>query len=83
VVLAYQRYGAGKVLAMPVQDSWMWQMHATVPPEDLTHETCGGGCCAGLSTRARARDGSVDRDRVEAGDAVAVTASVRDGGFSA
>ena len=24
VVLAFQRYGAGKVLAFPVQDSWMW-----------------------------------------------------------
>lgn len=39
VVLAFQRYGAGKSMAFPVQDSWMWQMHADVPVEDMTHET--------------------------------------------
>ncbi|MBQ90923.1 MAG: hypothetical protein CL441_05800 [Acidimicrobiaceae bacterium] len=39
VVLAFQRYGAGKALAFPVQDSWMWQMHADIPVDDLTHET--------------------------------------------
>lgn len=39
VVLAFQRYGAGKSLAFPLQDSWMWQMHADVPVDDMTHET--------------------------------------------
>ncbi len=39
VVLAFQRYGAGKVLAFPVQDSWMWQMHADIAVDDQTHET--------------------------------------------
>ena len=39
VVLAFQRYGAGKALAFPVQDSWMWQMHADIDVEDMTHET--------------------------------------------
>jgi len=39
VVLAFQRYGAGKVLAFPVQDSWMWQMHADIAVDDMTHET--------------------------------------------
>jgi uncharacterized membrane protein len=38
VVLAYQRYGAGKALAFTTQDSWLWQMHADVPLEDMTHE---------------------------------------------
>ncbi len=37
--LAYQRYGRGKAVAFPVQDSWIWQMHASMPLEDLTHET--------------------------------------------
>ena len=37
IVLAYQRYGRGRVLVLPVQDSWMWQMHADVPLEDMTH----------------------------------------------
>jgi uncharacterized membrane protein len=39
VVLASQRYGRGLVLALPVQDSWIWQMHADIPLEDETHET--------------------------------------------
>jgi uncharacterized membrane protein len=38
VVLAHHRYGRGKVVAFPVQDSWMWQMHADVPLDDMTHE---------------------------------------------
>ncbi|HUR34464.1 MAG TPA: glutamine amidotransferase [Vicinamibacterales bacterium] len=39
VVLAYQRYGRGKSMAFPVQDSWMWKMDAAVPVEDMTHAT--------------------------------------------
>jgi uncharacterized membrane protein len=38
VVLAYQRYGAGKSVAFTTHDSWLWQMHADVPLEDMTHE---------------------------------------------
>ena len=39
MVLAFQRYGAGKALAFPIQDSWMWQMHVDIDVEDQTHET--------------------------------------------
>jgi hypothetical protein len=39
VLLATQRYGRGLAVALPVQDSWMWQMHADMDVEDLTHET--------------------------------------------
>ena len=39
VVLAHHRYGRGKVAALPIQDSWTWQMHADIPLEDQTHET--------------------------------------------
>lgn len=38
VVLAWQRYGRGKSLALPVHDTWIWQMHADVPLEDVSHE---------------------------------------------
>ncbi|MGE3520072.1 MAG: glutamine amidotransferase, partial [Vicinamibacterales bacterium] len=37
IVLAYQRYGRGKALALPIQDSWIWKMDATVAVEDMTH----------------------------------------------
>jgi uncharacterized membrane protein len=38
-VLAFQRYGRGKTIVFPVQDSWMWQMEATVTLEDMTFES--------------------------------------------
>lgn len=38
IVLAAQRYGRGKAIAQAVQDSWLWQMHATMSLEDQTHE---------------------------------------------
>ena len=38
VVLVFQRYGRGKAFAFTPQDSWVWQMHASMPVEDLTHE---------------------------------------------
>src|SRR5207237_9892744 len=30
IVLAYQRYGRGKAIAMPIQDSWLRRMDAKV-----------------------------------------------------
>lgn len=39
LVLASQRYGRGRALALTVQDTWIWQMHAEMGVEDLTHET--------------------------------------------
>jgi uncharacterized membrane protein len=38
-VLVFQRFGRGKSIALPVQDSWLWQMHDKVPVEDMSHET--------------------------------------------
>jgi hypothetical protein len=79
VVLAYQRYGRGKTIAMPIQDSWVWQMDAKVPVEDMTHE---------LFWRRMVRwlvDGVPDQvnlmtghDRVEPGETVQFTAEVLD-----
>ena len=37
-VLAFHRYGRGLALALAVQDTWLWQMHADMPLEDQTHE---------------------------------------------
>ena len=39
IVMAFQRYGRGKTLALPVQDTWLWQMHADITVEDMSHET--------------------------------------------
>ncbi|HEX9565729.1 MAG TPA: glutamine amidotransferase [Gemmatimonadaceae bacterium] len=37
--LVFQRYGRGKAVTFAVQDSWLWQMHQSVPVEDMRHET--------------------------------------------
>jgi uncharacterized membrane protein len=82
VVLAFQRYGAGRTLAMPVQDVWQWQMHASIPVEDQTHETLCRRLLRWLVDGVPARlSVSVERERVEPGDSVSVVASVRDEGF--
>jgi hypothetical protein len=37
-VLVYQRYGRGLSIALPIQDSWSWQMDPASPVEDPTFE---------------------------------------------
>lgn len=82
VVLAYERYGRGKSIAFPVQDSWLWQMDATIRVEDQTHENFWrqllrwlvDGVPDAVETRAIT-------DRVEPGQPVAVTADVVDARF--
>jgi len=82
IVLAFQRYGAGKTIALTVQDTWLWQMHADVPLEDQTHETLWRRMLRWLV------DGATDRltttlttDRAEAGEPVELFATVRDETF--
>ena len=82
VVLAFQRYGAGKVLAFPVQDSWMWQMHADIAVDDMTHETYWRRMLRWLG------DGVPDQvvvnlpqDRVQLEETVSLLAAVGDANF--
>jgi uncharacterized membrane protein len=82
IVLAYQRYGRGKSLAFPIQDSWLWKMDATVPVEDMTHATFWRRLVRWLV------DGVPDPvmmttgiDRVEPGEALKLTAEVVDPAF--
>jgi len=39
IVLAYQRYGRGKSIVFPIQDSWVWQMDPSIAVEDMTFES--------------------------------------------
>ena len=39
VVLAHQRYGRGKAVALTPQDVWLWRMHAKMDVKDQTHFT--------------------------------------------
>lgn len=79
VVLAYQRYGRGKVVAFPVQDSWMWQMHADIPVDDLTHETFWRQLLRWLVSSVPDRvTASTTGDRVSPGAPVTISAEVND-----
>ena len=84
IVLAYQRYGRGKALAMPIQDSWLWRMDAKMAVEDTTHATFWRRLVRWLV------DGVPDpvevtttQDRVEPGEAVKISAEVADSAFTA
>ena len=79
VVLAYQRYGRGKALALTVQDSWLWQMHAEIPLEDLTHETFWRQMLRWLVTGVPGRVTiATAADRVSPGETVTLRAEVDD-----
>lgn len=82
VVLAYQRYGRGRALALPLQDVWTWQMHADMPLEDQTHETFWRQLLRWLVSYTPDRiDLTTSADRVGVGDDVEITARVQDGTF--
>lgn len=82
VVLAHQRYGRGRALAFTPQDSWLWQMHADVPLENESHETFWRQVLRwlldGTPTHVAA---GLEREQVETGQAVRLTATVRDSTF--
>jgi hypothetical protein len=82
VVLAYQRYGAGKSLAFTVDDSWLWQMHADMPLEDMTHENLWRQLLRWLVSGVPGPvTVSATPSRVSPGAPVTITATVTDGTY--
>lgn len=82
VVLAAQRYGRGKAIAQTVQDSWLWQMHATMPLEDQTHENYWRQMLRWLVDDVPDTvDVHTVSDRVEPGETVTLVAEVVDPAF--
>jgi uncharacterized membrane protein len=81
-VLAFQRYGRGKALALTAQDSWVWQMHAAMPLEDMTHENFWRQLLRWVVDGVpNAVDAHTMTERVEAGEPVTVVAEVVDKAF--
>jgi hypothetical protein len=81
-VLAYEHYGRGRTIAFPVQDSWLWQLHAKIPVDDMTHENFWRQLLRWLT------DGShgpvlseTSAERVEKGESATVDADVADPAF--
>jgi uncharacterized membrane protein len=81
-VLTWHQYGRGKAIAMTLQDTWQWQMHASISLEDQTHENYWrqmmrwlvDGVPGVVETRTTT-------DRVEPGEAVTIEAAVVDPTF--
>lgn len=79
VVLAYQRYGAGKAIAFTVVDSWLWQMHHDIPLEDQTHETLWRQLLRWLVSDVEGQvQADLGRSRFAPGETVAIAARVFD-----
>jgi uncharacterized membrane protein len=82
IVLAYQRYGRGKAIALPIQDSWLWKMDAKVAVTDTTHAMFWRRLIRWLVDGVPEQVNiSTTADRVEPGEAVRLTAEVLDSAY--
>lgn len=81
-ILAYQRFGRGLAIAMPIQDSWMWQMHADVPVDDPAFRTYWRQLLRWLTSETPGPLGlGVDGELVRPGQPVLLTATLADSTF--
>jgi len=78
-VLAWHQYGRGKAVALTLQDTWQWQMHASIALEDQTHENYWRQLLRWVTDGA---PGVVEvrttQERVEPGEAVTIEATIVD-----
>ena len=78
-VLTWQQYGRGKAVALTLQDTWQWQMHASMSLEDQTHENYWRQMLRwlvnGVPSVVEAHGAA---ERVEPGEPVTVEATVKD-----
>jgi uncharacterized membrane protein len=82
VALASHRYGRGKALIFTPQDSWLWQMHASIPVEDQTHENYWRQLLRSLIDGVPSMvEAYSTTDRVEPGEPVTLEASIVDKTF--
>jgi uncharacterized membrane protein len=81
-VLAWQPYGRGKAIALTVQDTWNWQMHASIPEDDQTHENFWRQMMRWLVDGVPSQvDVRVSTERVDPGEPVTIDATVVDPQF--
>src|SRR5688572_14822427 len=78
-ILTWHQYGRGKAVALTLQDTWQWQMHASISLEDQTHENYWRQMLRwlvdGVPGVVEARTAA---ERVEPGELVTVEATVVD-----
>jgi len=82
VVLAYQRYGRGKAVAMPVQDVWLWRMDAKMAVDDTTHQMFWRRLVRWLVDGVPNQvNVTTTAEHVEPGETVGINAEVLDGAY--
>jgi uncharacterized membrane protein len=83
VVLASQRYGRGKALALPIQDSFLWRMNARIPVTDTTYATFWRRLVRWLVDDVPDKVMlTMTQDRVDPGQPMKLTAEVLDAQYS-
>ena len=81
-MLSFQRYGRGKAFSFLPQDSWIWQMHASIPVEDMTHENYWRQLLRWVVDDVPDQvEPSLTTERVEPGEAATLVANVVDPSF--
>ena len=81
-VLLFQRYGRGLSVAMPIQDSFLWYMSASVPVDDVAFRTLWRQLLRWITSDAPdLLRVSMSDNRVRPGGAVTIRAEVVDSGF--
>lgn len=82
-MLASQRYGRGKALALPIQDSWQWRMNAALPVTDTTYATFWRRLVRWLVDDVPDRVMlTLTQDRVDPGQPLKLTAEVLDAQYA-
>ena len=83
-VLLIQRFGRGRVASLTIQDLWVWQMDATIPVEDQTHELLSRRLLRWLASDAPRRlEVSTTPTKSLVGERVTLRARVEDERFLA
>jgi uncharacterized membrane protein len=81
-MLIFQRYGRGKTFAFLPQDSWNWQMDASIAVDDLTHENFWRQLLRWLVDGVPDQvEPALTTERVEPGEGATLTANVVDPSF--
>lgn len=81
-ILVYQRFGRGFTVALPIQDSWTWQMDSSIAPEDQTFATFWRQLLRWIASESPGRvQGELTPEQANAGRAIEVRAVVTDSGF--
>lgn len=80
-LLAFQRYGRGKAIVFGAQDSWLWQMEASIPVDDQTHETFWRQMLRWLVSDVPDRVETLVAEESGPGEGIALRSTVSDSGF--